>query len=426
MHYLEDELELLEDLPDEIRKNFHMMRELDEHYQVAKSKLNNEVLAFLGTVKNVDDATRKKRCDEINEEYQSIRDVAEEKIAITEYIQLALEKYQERVEKDLGEFKQELEADTVGITATIEKELVETMAAERTFRSAQPSTSQQVNDLDESSISSFEDIKPQPRPHLDRLKTPEPYSRINGYTALDRHQLNHRQAAQRMSISQENDAQVPKPTSSTTPDDDIYDAEIASPKRTTTPYRFSSASVSPSLIGEAVDGIFFPPQVPPSSSRIAGTSIRPPLLKIPSFSASSSTHGRPRKLTKRVEQLLTTGGVEGELRHLHPAIPSHHIATISAQTGTGVRKKRRKRRSSIDISEQSQGEEENYDDEEGRSEEGDDDKTWCICNQTSYGDMIACDNQECKFEWFHYQCVGVKKKPIGRWFCPICTSQMNQ
>lgn len=59
-----------------------MMRELDEHYQgfninicciitylpvVAKSKLNNEVLAFLGTVKNVDDATRKKRCDEINE-----------------------------------------------------------------------------------------------------------------------------------------------------------------------------------------------------------------------------------------------------------------------------------------------------------------------------------------------------------------------
>ena len=68
------------------------------------------------------------------------------------------------------------------------------------------------------------------------------------------------------------------------------------------------------------------------------------------------------RLTKRVEQLLTTGGVEGELRHLHPAIPSHHIATISAQTGTGVRKKRRKRRSSIDISEQSQGEEENYDD----------------------------------------------------------------
>lgn len=59
------------------------------------------------------------------------------------------------------------------------------MAAERTFRSAQPSTSQQVNDLDESSISSFEDIKPQPRPHLDRLKTPEPYSRINGYTALE-------------------------------------------------------------------------------------------------------------------------------------------------------------------------------------------------------------------------------------------------
>jgi hypothetical protein len=50
-----------------------------------------------------------------------IRELGEDKISIAEYIQLALEKYQEKVEKDLAEFKQELETDTPGITESIEK-----------------------------------------------------------------------------------------------------------------------------------------------------------------------------------------------------------------------------------------------------------------------------------------------------------------
>uniref|UniRef100_A0A0D3FP24 Inhibitor of growth protein N-terminal histone-binding domain-containing protein n=1 Tax=Oryza barthii TaxID=65489 RepID=A0A0D3FP24_9ORYZ len=34
--------------------------------------------------------------------------------------------------------------------------------------------------------------------------------------------------------------------------------------------------------------------------------------------------------------------------------------------------------------------------------------TYCICHQISYGDMIACDNDNCEGgEWFHYTCVGL-------------------
>merc|ERR1711879_629923 len=36
---------------------------------------------------------------------------------------------------------------------------------------------------------------------------------------------------------------------------------------------------------------------------------------------------------------------------------------------------------------------------------------YCICNQVSYGDMVACDNADCPYEWFHYPCVGVTAPP---------------
>lgn len=48
--------------------------------------------------------------------------------------------------------------------------------------------------------------------------------------------------------------------------------------------------------------------------------------------------------------------------------------------------------------------------------------TYCICNQVSYGEMIACDNNECKIEWFHFGCVGLKDQPKGKWYCPDCAT----
>ncbi|PKU71811.1 PHD finger protein ING1 [Dendrobium catenatum] len=46
--------------------------------------------------------------------------------------------------------------------------------------------------------------------------------------------------------------------------------------------------------------------------------------------------------------------------------------------------------------------------------------TYCFCKQVSFGEMVACDNPDCKIEWFHYGCVGLKEQPKGKWFCPNC------
>lgn len=49
--------------------------------------------------------------------------------------------------------------------------------------------------------------------------------------------------------------------------------------------------------------------------------------------------------------------------------------------------------------------------------------TYCICHQVSFGDMIACDNENCEGgEWFHYLCVGLTPETRfkGKWYCPTC------
>ncbi|KAI6787641.1 hypothetical protein KC361_g9450 [Hortaea werneckii] len=58
-------------------------------------------------------------------------------------------------------------------------------------------------------------------------------------------------------------------------------------------------------------------------------------------------------------------------------------------------------------------------DEEDYEEENDD-QLYCYCQKVSYGDMVGCDNDDCAYQWFHWDCVGVKSEPKGEWLCPTC------
>ena len=41
---------------------------------------------------------------------------------------------------------------------------------------------------------------------------------------------------------------------------------------------------------------------------------------------------------------------------------------------------------------------------------------YCWCQEPEYGKMICCDNDFCEYEWFHYSCVGITRKPRGKWY----------
>ena len=45
---------------------------------------------------------------------------------------------------------------------------------------------------------------------------------------------------------------------------------------------------------------------------------------------------------------------------------------------------------------------------------------FCYCKRGDFGQMICCDNLKCKIEWFHFECVKLKIKPKGKWYCPNC------
>ncbi|KAF9792322.1 hypothetical protein BJ322DRAFT_34018 [Thelephora terrestris] len=51
---------------------------------------------------------------------------------------------------------------------------------------------------------------------------------------------------------------------------------------------------------------------------------------------------------------------------------------------------------------------------------------YCYCNNVSYGAMVQCENPaKCPRDWFHYDCIGLKKAPKGKWFCPTCRPEMR-
>lgn len=47
--------------------------------------------------------------------------------------------------------------------------------------------------------------------------------------------------------------------------------------------------------------------------------------------------------------------------------------------------------------------------------------TYCYCNGPDEGAMVGCDNPSCRFQWFHFDCLGLKAQPKAKhWYCPDC------
>lgn len=99
-----------------------------------------------------------------------------------------------------------------------------------------------------------------------------------------------------------------------------------------------------------------------------------------------------------------------------PAIATFQDAALARSTRTresnGVRKGHKKTNSSARITAQL-AEQDNgriQEDEEEGDIDGDE-PTYCYCNSVSYGEMVACDSDDCAREWFHLACVGLKVAP---------------
>jgi len=50
---------------------------------------------------------------------------------------------------------------------------------------------------------------------------------------------------------------------------------------------------------------------------------------------------------------------------------------------------------------------------------------YCTCRRVAFGNMVACDNEECPIEWFHCPCVNLTKVPKNEWLCPACSQKLK-
>lgn len=65
---------------------------------------------------------------------------------------------------------------------------------------------------------------------------------------------------------------------------------------------------------------------------------------------------------------------------------------------------------------------------EGPAGDDADNNLYCFCQRVSFGEMIGCDNDDCKYEWFHWTCVGITAPPKDDeiWYCPDCAPKMEK
>ena len=104
-------------------------------------------------------------------------------------------------------------------------------------------------------------------------------------------------------------------------------------------------------------------------------------------------------------------------RPVAPPTQPHQPVPVSVKESTPMDKRKRPRKDQEEISRPSTPKRKPKSKEDNQSN---DEPTYCYCNQVSFGEMVGCDGDDCKREWFHLPCIGFKNPPKGKWYCDDC------
>lgn len=381
MLYLEDYLEMIEHLPQELRDRFTEMREMDLQVQNAMDSLDERVKQFFANARKMKPEQRDQDFDKIRKDYYKALEDADEKVQIANQIYDLVDRYLRRLDQELQKFKMELEADNSGITEVLEKRSFELDKPPPSCAKAEKRKHVALAPL----VSQGQQAEKRPAMERAAVTPPEPQGRplapaVAGASgappiAPDRLLLpptalsyglgsNAIAAAASQAIAATQQMQQGRRTASLKASYEAINASLQS----LTSREFTMGSKE---IGSLTS--LTPPPVPPPPQ---------PSPNPPPVAPAPVVEPRRSKKQGRGGQPPLAGEDSGD---------SLLIMDESLDWGCDPNEPR-----------------------------------YCICNQVSYGDMVACDNNDCPFEWFHYPCVGIAQPPKGKWFCPQCTSAMKR
>ncbi|CAG9802244.1 unnamed protein product [Chironomus riparius] len=412
MLYLEDYLEMIEQVPQELRDRFTEMRELDLSVQNDTDKIDKTIKMFFAQCKRgeLNGSHADTQFDTIKKEYVKVLEDSEEKVQLANQIYDLVERYLRRLDTELLKFKCELEADNQGITEILEKRSLDLDGSINT-----------PNQKENRYFGAITQNRAVTTTVTDRYRQKMEKRRDSGSSQLLSMPPEKRQAL---------GSGISTPTIRPTTPNISHVLQTNS-----TPSSFTGNAIVQAAV-QAIEKTQAMQQGRRTASLKAsyeaihgsgGMNTHELLMgRDLTGSSTSSTHGL--QSVDRELSFSSTPSSSNQKRYKKKLAQASNISSPSPQTNLLHQLNTHNSNDSDEISnsyvnkdgmvvEQTAEGEWTYDPNEPR---------YCICNQVSYGEMVACDNAECPLEWFHYPCVGITTSPKGKWYCPMCSKNRKK
>ncbi|KAM9327614.1 inhibitor of growth protein 3 isoform 2-T2 [Pholidichthys leucotaenia] len=412
MLYLEDYLEMIEQLPMDLRDRFTEMREMDLQVQNATDQLEQKVVEFFANAKKNKPEWREEQMEVIKKDYYKALEDADEKVQLANQIYDLVDRHLRKLDQELAKFKMELEADNAGITEILERRSLE-----------MDSPSQPVNNHHVHSHATVEKRKYSAPAHHTTEHIPE--KKFKSEALL---------STLTSDASKENTPGI-RTNSTSSSTNNVYSMNSSQPMAS---YNLSSLSTGAgagagAITMAAAQAVQATAQMKEgrrtSSLKASYEAIKNNDFQLGrEFSLSRDNTGYSSSaLASTLTQTLTpTTTTDSRGRKSKSSIKSSSHQSSSSSSSSSLSSCSSSSALAQELSQQASVLPEaeansqvdwTYDPNEPR---------YCICNQVSYGEMVGCDNADCPIEWFHYGCVGLTEAPKGKWYCPQCTAAMKR
>ncbi|XP_025922809.1 inhibitor of growth protein 3 isoform X2 [Apteryx mantelli] len=377
MLYLEDYLEMIEQLPMDLRDRFTEMREMDLQVQNAMDQLEQRVNDFFMNAKKNKPEWREEQMTSIKKDYYKALEDADEKVQLANQIYDLVDRHLRKLDQELAKFKMELEADNAGITEILERRSLEL-----------DTPSQPVNNHHAHSHTPVEKRKHNPSSHHSTTDhVPEKKFKsealLSTLTSDASKENTPGSGAGAITMAA---AQAVQAT-----------AQMKEGRRTSS----LKASYEAFKNNDFQIGREF--SLSRDSTGYSSSALASTLTQTLSSSTTDSRSGRKSKNNNKSSSQQSSS--------------SSSSSSLSSCSSSALAQELSQQTAVIPESDSNSQVDWTYDPNEPR---------YCICNQVSYGEMVGCDNQDCPIEWFHYGCVGLTEAPKGKWYCPQCTAAMKR
>ncbi|XP_034005706.1 inhibitor of growth protein 3 isoform X2 [Trematomus bernacchii] len=426
MLYLEDYLEMIEQLPIDLRDRFTEMREMDLQVQNATDQLEQKVIEFFVNAKKNKPEWREEQMEVIKKDYYKALEDADEKVQLANQIYDLVDRHLRKLDQELAKFKMELEADNAGITEILERRSLE-----------MDSPSQPVNNHHAHSHTATEKRKHSAPAHHTTEHVPEKkfksealLSTLTSDASKENTPGTHTPPPGVLSVSPSGCRS--NITSCSTPSSSVYSVTPPQPL-------YSSLPAGPGAVGAislaAAQAVQATAQMKDgrrtSSLKASYEAIKNTDFQLSrEFSLSRENRENPGFSSSALANTLTSTltpspAADSRGRKSNSIKSSNHQSSSSSSSSSlsscssssALAQELSQHASALPEAEANSQVDWTYDPNEPR---------YCICNQVSYGEMVGCDNTDCPIEWFHYGCVGLTEAPKGKWFCPQCTAAMKR